>query len=339
MQTTSTTTPRKPIALVLGASGRFGAAAVQAFAAAGWAVLAQARRKPDALPPGATHVAVDMADAAALAAAAAGARVVVYGVNPLYTQWPALAMPLLRQGIEVAQRLNAVFMLPGNVYNFGAQMPPLLDERTPQQPTTRKGRIRVDMEAELQALARQGRLRSIVIRAGDFFGGGSGSWMDLVITKSLRQGKLVYPGPQHLAHAWAYQPDLARAFAAAASRADALPAFADLPFAGHTLAGTELLDAIERAAVSLGVAPKDGRFKRGGVPWLLMKVGGLVVPMLREIAEMSYLWHTPHGLDGSALARAVGPLSTTPIDGAMRDALIALGFAKHARCGSQPASA
>jgi len=30
----------------------------------------------------------------------------------------------------------------------------------------------------------------VVIRAGDFFGAGSGSWMDLVITKSLRQGKL-----------------------------------------------------------------------------------------------------------------------------------------------------
>ena len=38
------TVARKPIALVLGANGRLGAAAVEAFAAAGWAVLAQARR-------------------------------------------------------------------------------------------------------------------------------------------------------------------------------------------------------------------------------------------------------------------------------------------------------
>ena len=34
------------IALVLGANGRLGAAAVQAFTAAGWRVLAQARRTP-----------------------------------------------------------------------------------------------------------------------------------------------------------------------------------------------------------------------------------------------------------------------------------------------------
>jgi len=334
---TSTTTARQPIALVLGANGRFGAAAVRAFAAAGWAVLAQARRRPDALPPGATHVALDMAEPSALAAAAAGARAVVYAVNPPYTRWPALAMPLLQQGIAVAQQLNAVLMLPGNVYNFGAGMPATLSERTPQQPTTRKGRIRVDMEAALQALARQGCLRSIVIRAGDFFGGGSGSWMDLVITKRLSQGRLVHPGPLDVPHAWAYLPDLARAFVAAAARADELPAFADLPFAGHTLSGAQLLDAIERAAAALGAAPSRGRFKRGSVPWPLFRLGALVVPMLREIAEMSYLWHTPHALDGTALQRAVGSLPSTPIEAALRATLMALGFGAPVEPGASPA--
>ena len=89
------TTPTQPIVLVLGANGRLGAAAVQAFAAAGWAVRAQARRAPAALPRGATHVALPLDDAAGLAAAAAGAKLVVYAVNPLYTQWQTQALPLL----------------------------------------------------------------------------------------------------------------------------------------------------------------------------------------------------------------------------------------------------
>jgi nucleoside-diphosphate-sugar epimerase len=319
------THPSKPIALVLGANGRLGAAAVQAFAAAGWTVLAQARREPDALPPGATHLALPLGDAVGLAAAAAGARVVVYAVNPLYTRWNAEALPLLRQGLAVALRLKATFMLPGNVYNFGAGMPSTLNRRTPQLPTTRKGEIRVAMERELQSLATNGALRSIVIRAGDFFGGGSGSWMDLVIVKSLRHGKLVYPGPLDVRHAWAYLPDLARAFVAAASRADELPAYVDLPFAGHTLNGAALLAAIERAASTLGMTPSAG-FKHGGMPWRLLKLGGLVVPMWREIAEMSYLWHVPHALDGATTAAALGPLPTTPIDAALRQALLALGY-------------
>ena len=313
------------IALVLGANGRLGAAAVQACTAAGWRVLAQARRTPAALPAGAVHVALDVADTAGLAAAAAGARVVVHALNPLYTRWATDALPLMRQGLALAQRLGATFMLPGNVYNFGAQMPALLSERTPQQPTTRKGRIRVQMEAELQAAAKQGT-RCVVIRAGDFFGSGTGSWMDLVIAKSLRLGKLVYPGPLNLAHAWAYLPDLAQAFVAAASR-DTLPAYADLPFGGHTVTGTQLLDALERAAASLGLAPARG-FKRGGLPWGLLKAAGWVLPMWREIAEMSYLWQVPHALDGTALERAVGPLQTTPLDSALREALLDLGFVK-----------
>jgi len=210
--------PNAPAVLVLGANGRLGAAAVQAFAAAGWRVLAQARRTPAALPSGATHMALDVADTAALAAAAAGARVVVHGLNPLYTRWAAEALPLMRHGLALAQRLDASFMLPGNVYNFGASMPTRLDEHTPQRPTTRKGRIRVQMEDELRAAAQRGQ-RCVVIRAGDFFGSGTGSWMDLVIAKSLHQGKLVYPGPLDRPHAWAYLPDLARAFVAVASRA------------------------------------------------------------------------------------------------------------------------
>jgi hypothetical protein len=169
-------------------------------------------------------------------------------------------------------------------------------------------------------------LRSIVIRAGDFFGAGSGSWMDLVITKSLRQGKLVYPGPLNLVHAWAYLPDLARAFAAAASRADALPAYADLGFAGYALTGAELLASIERGAASLGLAPRGGAFKHGSMPWAVLKLGGLVVPMWREIAAMSYLWHVPHALDGTALERVVGPLRTTPLDVAMRGGLARAGL-------------
>ena len=314
--------------LILGANGRFGAAATEAFAAAGWQVLAQARRAPPALPPAARHLDAPLEDPAALASRASGARVVVYAVNPPYTRWAQEVLPLARAGMDAARQLGATFMLPGNVYNYGESMPALLREDTPQVPTTRKGRIRCELEAELARRAGQG-LNSVVVRAGDFFGGGSGSWLDLVIVKSLRAGKLVYPGPTDLPHAWAYLPDLARAFVALASRAD-LPAFSRFHFTGHTLTGAELLRGLERAAESLGIAPPNG-FRHRGVPWPLLRAGGLVVPMLREVAEMAYLWRVPHALDGTALRDAVGEVATTPIDAALRAALAALGHGSPAR--------
>ena len=275
--------------LVLGAGGRVGVACVRAFSQAGWRVYAQARRPLADLPDGAVAVAADLADTDALVRSAVGARAVVYAVNPPYTDWDASLLPLARLGMDVAERLGARFMLPGNVYTFGTGMPAVLAEDTAMRADTVKGRQRIALEDEMAA--RPG-LRSVVIRAGDFFGAGTGSWLDLAIAKSIAQGKLVYPGPLDRVHAWAYLPDLARAFVAVAGRDD-LSRVERLHFEGHSPTGAELLAAIERAAGRLGIVPSRG-WRHGGMPWPLLRVAGVFVPMLRELSRMAYLWSVPH---------------------------------------------
>jgi nucleoside-diphosphate-sugar epimerase len=276
------------------------------------------------LPRGAQTLAAPMADTDALAAQAQGATVVVYAVNPAYWRWDSDLLPFFRQGVAVARQLGVPFMVPGSVYNYGAGMPPLLEEDTPQRPSTRKGEQRIAMEDELQALASQG-LRSVLIRAGDFFGAGSGSWLDQAIAKDIRRGRLVYPGPRELIHSWAYLPDLARAFVAVAERG-APAGFTRLHFAGHTLTGDEFLAALEDAASRLGLRPARG-FRIGSVPWPLLRVVGLVQPMLRELVRMSYLWRVPHGLSGARLQAFAGPLPATPLSDALVQALRELGHA------------
>ena len=307
-----------PAVLILGANGRLGAAAIRAFAGAGWRVLAQARRMPVALPAGARALVADVRETGSIVAQAVGARAVLYAVNPVYTRWPQDALPFARAGMRIAQELGASFLMPGNVYNFGEDMPALLRESTPQCPSTRKGRIRVAMEAELEARAAQG-LRGVVLRAGDFFGAAEGTWMDLAIAKSLGAGRLVYPGPLELPHAWAFLPDLARAFVALAERDDLQP-FARFHFPGHTLTGSQLLEGIGRAARAAGLAP-DCAFRVKAMPWGLIRLIGVAVPMWREVAEMSYLWRVPHALDGTALREAIGELPCTPLEEALADSL------------------
>jgi nucleoside-diphosphate-sugar epimerase len=326
---------RRPTVLILGANGRFGCAAAQAFDAAGWQVLAQVRRDgvPE-LPAGATLVRAALTDTAALVGAAALASVVVHAVNPIYTRWEEEVMPALRAGLAVAEQLGAHFMLPGNVYNFGASMPTVLQEDTPQRPSTRKGEIRVEMERLMAQRAAGGRFSASVVCGGDFFGSGTGGWFDTVVVKSLRAGKLVYPGPLDLPHAWAYLPDMARAMVAVA-RQPRHAAFARWHFEGHTLTGRQFLAAVEEAATSLGLAPQRG-FRHGSMPWWLLRAVGLVLPMWRELARMSYLWRVPHGLDGGRLrALAGGTTIDTPIVAALRESLLALGHA--ASTEQQPA--
>jgi nucleoside-diphosphate-sugar epimerase len=312
-----------PTVLVLGAAGRFGAAAVQAFAAAGWQVLAQQRRDPvGPLPPKVRVLHTALADTAALAREAAAAQVVVYAVNPLYTRWDEELMPLFEQGLAVAEALNARFMLPGNVYNFGEDMPARLSEDTMAVPHTRKGVQRVAMEDELARRAARG-LDSVVIRAGDFFGCGTGTWIDVAMAKSIRQGRLVYPGPQDRVHAWAYLPDLARAFVAVAADGGHRGCLR-LHFEGHNVTGAAFLQALEEAADGLGLRPAAG-FRVGGMPWGVIRLLGWVQPMMRELARMSYLWRVPHALDGRQLQRRVGPLATTPLVAALTQTLLDLG--------------
>ncbi len=312
--------------LVLGANGRLGRAVVDAFVSAGWTVLGQVRRDPpEGAPSSVQWVRIPISDPGELATAVDAADVVVHAVNPPYPAWQTEAVPLLRSGIETASRLRALFMFPGNVYNFGASMPELLLETTPAQPTARKGVIRVEMEKLLREAAGAG-LRVTTIRAGDFFGGaGRGSWFDLVIAKSLGKGRVVYPGPTNVVHAWAYLPDLAEVVVRVAAQRAHLPQIETLHFPGHTLTGEQLIQAMTRAARRLGVLLPNAQLRRGTLPWPLLQMAGLFVPRLRELPEMRYLWEVPHRLSGERLAKLIGTLPQTPLDQAMDAAVRALG--------------
>ncbi|WP_374400189.1 NmrA family NAD(P)-binding protein [Niveibacterium sp.] len=302
--------------LVLGANGRIGRALVDAFAAAGWRVRAQMRREPtDALPEGVSPVICDALDTAALIEAARGADVLINALNPDYTRWRELVPPLAASVLAVARASGATLMLPGNVYNFGADLPPLLTEATPQIAQTERGQIRIALEQQMRDAAADG-VRSIVIRAGDFFGGGPGSWFDLVIAKDIAKGRVTLPGPADVPHAWAYLPDLAQVFVAVAARRAELAPFETLHFAGETLTGTQLHAALQQVC---------GRpLKRGRLPWWLLRLASPVVPIFRALAEMRYLWLRPHRLDDTRLRRLIGEPPHTPLSRALAASLASI---------------
>ncbi len=297
--------------LILGAKGRFGRAAVTAFAAAGWRVRALARSwDGQAVPPGVTVVDGDAFDADTVTTAGTGCDVIVNALNPPYPRWSRDLPRLTASVIEAARKTGATVMIPGNVYNYGENMPERLCEETPHLPTSRKGRLRETMEA---AFAQSG-VQTIIVRAGDFIEREkTGNWFDSQIAAKARQGRVLYPGPLDRVHAWAYLPDMARAMAALAGKRAGLGTFVTLGFPGFALTGSELVAAMEQ---TLGTSMKVRR-----LPWPLVRVLGLVMPQMREVAEMSYLWHVPHRIDGSKLATLLPDFQATPLEVAMADVL------------------
>ncbi|MFD2781776.1 NAD-dependent epimerase/dehydratase family protein [Novosphingobium pokkalii] len=167
------------IALVLGVTGGIGGAVARRLVERGWSVRALVRaHSAHRVPQGVSAVIGDAMDGAAVAAAARGATVIVHAVNPPgYRNWNTVVLPMLDNSIAAARVSGAQVLLPGTVYNYGPDSLPLIDETAPQHAVTRKGAIRVEMERRLRAAADAGKIRALIVRAGDFFGpGAANSW-------------------------------------------------------------------------------------------------------------------------------------------------------------------
>ena len=306
--------------VILGAAGRVGDAAARAFVEAGWKVKGLARNaKATQLAPGVEVVQADATDRTALVAACAGADVVLHALNPKYTEWEEKVMPLAENAIAAAEAAGATLMLPGNVYNFGYAIGMDTAEDAPQVASTSKARLRIELEDMLRERAEQTGLQSIVLRAGDFYGGTKPEgWVDQLILAKLRKNIFTWGGPMETAHSFAYLPDLGRSFVALAEKRGALGRFERFHFAGHTMTGHDMKAAAE-AATGRILATR-------GTPWLLFRAAGLFSPMMRELSVMSYLWRTPHSLDGSRLVHAIGPQRSTDPVTALRQAIADLSL-------------
>ncbi len=288
--------------LVVGAGGRFGRAAAQAFLDAGWEVHA-ATRNGSGAPPGVIGHACDATAGEALAAQARGRDLIVHAANAPYPDWSRAVPAFTRATLAAARASGATVLVPGNVYVFGSRLPPLLGPGTPHRADTRKGRLLAEMEAAFREAAPE--VQTIVLRCGDFLETEkSGNWFDAVMATKLGRGRFVYPGRRDVAHAWAWLPDAARAGAALAERRADLPAFADIPFPGLAPTGDEMIAGLKRA---LGRGFRVARF-----PWPLVRLGAPFNPMYRELAEMRYLWDVPHRLDPAPLAAALPDFAPTP---------------------------
>ena len=301
--------------LVLGATGRFGVAACEAFRKAGWSVTAQVRPGAAARAPHGTQV-LETLDRATVVEGARGMDIVVHALNPRYTEWERLALPMAYSAIEAAETAGATLIFPGNVYNYGAGLPAVIDETTAMRPTARKGELRVEIEGRMREASDRG-LRAIILRAGDFFGGGRGSWFDLVIAKDIGRGRVTYPGPLDVVHEWAYLPDLVAALVRLAAVRERLGAFEAFGFSGHAVTGRDLVDAIEKAM--------RRNLEVKAMSWWLIHVLRRIVPMSRELSEIAYLWQEPHRIAGQKLKAAIGEVPHTPLEVAVARALRELG--------------
>jgi nucleoside-diphosphate-sugar epimerase len=314
------------VALVLGATGAIGGELARQMRAVGWDVRALTRSAAQTTEhrDGITWIKGDALDGASVRAAARGASVIVHAVNPPgYRNWPKVVLPMLDNSIAAAAPQGATIILPGTIYNYGPDAFPLLTEESLQNPVTRKGAIRVEMERRLRAYADRGG-RVLIVRAGDFFGPRAGnSWFSQGLIKAGRPITTIYdPSRRGVGHAWSYVPDVARTVIELLQKSTSLEPFATFHMAGHWDAdGRQMIHAIRRiVARRTGAEPRIAAF-----PWWLLTLAAPFVPLFREMREVSYLWREPLRMDNSRLLSVLNREPHTALETAVEVTLEGLG--------------
>jgi nucleoside-diphosphate-sugar epimerase len=313
-------------ALVLGASGGIGGEVARQLRDAGWQVRALKRglARKEERRDGLTWIRGNAMSREDVLRAARGCTVIVHAVNPPgYRRWAELVLPMLESTVAAAITERATIVLPGTVYNYGPDALPELAEDAPQNPVTRKGAIRTELERRLRAATRQGA-RVIIVRAGDFFGPRAGhNWFAQGLVKPSQPVAAVnLPGDRGVGHQWSYLPDVARTMVELLAQRACLEPFANFHMAGHWDAdGTQLAVAIQRVvAHRTGEVPAIRTF-----PWWLIRLAAPFVVTLRELLEMRYLWRQPVRMSNARLVAALGREPHTPLEQAVEATLVGLG--------------
>jgi nucleoside-diphosphate-sugar epimerase len=257
------------------------------------------------------HRQVDAADAEAVASAARGAAALYNAVNPAYHRWPTDWPPVAAALLAAAERTGAVLVTMSNLYGYGRPSGPMTPE-TPLAATDAKGRVRIRMWADALAAHEAGRVRVTEARAADFVGpqvpaGQSHLTRQLPALRSGRRAWVI--GDPDASRSWGYLPDVARTLATLGTDDRAHGRAWHVPSAPPR----SQRQAIDDLAREMGVP----QVPVTGIPWPVLRVVGLAVPMMREVVAVRHQFDQEFVVDASATTAVFG-LTATPWEETVR---------------------
>ena len=258
----------------------------------------------------------DLMDAGFATRAAQGAASVYQTLNPEYHRWAEDFPPLQRSVLAAAEGNGARFVNMDNVYSYGRPDGRPLTEESPQEPHTRKGRVRLDMADELWAAHRAGRVEVVSGRASDYYGPGAGIASplgDRVLAPVVAGKRVSLFGDPGLVHSYTYLPDIGEGLAVLGTRQGVTGSAWHLPNDPEPWTSRAMVEELFRLAGTTG--------RIGSLPTIAVRAVGLVNPTVRELVEMAYEFDEPFVVDSSRIA-SLG-LRATPIPVALERTLAA----------------
>ncbi|WP_372346288.1 NAD-dependent epimerase/dehydratase family protein [Streptomyces sp. KL116D] len=294
-------TSTAPLHTVLG-SGPAGTALAEELARRGHPVRLVDRKGEGAAPAGVERYAADVGTGEGARAAVAGAAVVYHCVNVAY-HLQVEVMPRIQEAVLGAvEESGARLVVLDTLYPYGETGGAVMTEDSPWNATTRKGRMRADLDERYLAAHRAGRARVVLARSADFFGptvlnstlGGA------VFPAALTGGEVPAFGDIDLPHSYTYIGDVAAGLATLGERADGDGRVWHLPTAPAATTREVLRMVEERAGrpLRLTAVPEARPF------------GPFDEQFMAEYAEMFYQHTEPQIMDSTAFERHFGAVPT-----------------------------
>ncbi|MFD3458012.1 NAD-dependent epimerase/dehydratase family protein [Streptomyces sp. NPDC058691] len=306
------TSTARSLHTVLG-SGPAGTAVATELARRGHAVRLVDRKGEGPAYEGVERRAADVSTLEGALAAIEGAAVVYHAVNVGY-HLQVEVMPRIQEAVLGAvEATGARLVVLDTLYPYGETHGEVMTEETPWRATSRKGRMRAELDERYLAAHREGRARVVLARSADFVGPGvfNSSLGGAFFPAALTGGEALGLGDIDLAHSYTYIGDLAVGLAALGERPEGDGRVWHLPTA----------PAVSTREVHRLVEERLGQPLKVLVLDVLRPVGPFDEAFVGEYAEMFYQHTEPQIMDSSAFESTFG-IRPTPLGEAL-DATIA----------------
>lgn len=228
--------------------------------------------------------------------AVAGSHITYVAIGFLYktSVWKEAWVPFIQNVVDACLEHNSKLVFFDNVYAIGGSNVNHMTENSPISPTSKKGEIRAEVDRIILKNIAENNLQAIIARSPDFFGGTarqSSVLMNLVYDNLVKNKKAQWFCNSKVVHSMGYVPELAKGTAMLGNTPEAYNQIWNLPTNPQKITGQEWINLF---AAELG---KENKVTV--LPNWIVKGFGLIVPVMKELAEMNYQYDRDYYFDST----------------------------------------